>query len=63
MKTQNKEKEKKEILLFKFLIEFHMNLRAHCVWWNLSLTLADPYLQIMGGGGGGGGAAVIQTLR
>ena len=42
-----------------------MNLRAHCIWWNLSLTLADPYLQIMGGRGrgGGGGAAVIQTLR
>ena len=40
-----------------------MNLRAHCVWWNLSLTLVDPYLQIMGGWGGGGGAAVIQTLR
>ena len=34
-----------------------MNLRAHCIWWNLSLTLADPYIQIMGDG------AVIQTLR
>ena len=32
-----------------------MNLRAHCIWWNLSLTLSDPNLQIMGGGGGGGG--------
>ena len=31
-----------------------MNLRAHCVWWNLSLTAADPDLQIMGGGGGEG---------
>ena len=32
-----------------------MNLRAHCIWWNLSLTAADPDLQIMGGGGWGGG--------
>ena len=36
-----------------------MNLRAHCIWWNLSLTAADPDVQI----GGGGGGTVIQTLR
>ena len=27
-----------------------MNLRAHCIWWNLSLTAADPDVQIGGGG-------------
>ena len=40
-----------------------MNLRAHCIWWNLSLTAADPDLQISGMGGGGWGSHPDPEIR
>ena len=49
-----KQRKRKERNTSFQIIEFHINLRAPCIWWNLSLTAADPDLLIMIMGGGGG---------
>ena len=56
-KRETKKKKERNTSLF------HMNLRAHCMWWNLSLTVADPDLQIMEGSGWGARSPVIRTSR